>query len=35
MAAFLVAQIALSRSVKVPASAGDGSVHVPSDHEGP
>jgi DHA1 family bicyclomycin/chloramphenicol resistance-like MFS transporter len=31
-AAFLVAQIALRRSVKVPASTGNGSVHVPFDH---
>jgi DHA1 family bicyclomycin/chloramphenicol resistance-like MFS transporter len=31
-AAFLVAQIALRRSVKVPASAGDRSVDVPFAH---
>jgi hypothetical protein len=30
--AFLVAQIVLRRSVKVPAPAGDRSVHAPFDH---
>jgi DHA1 family bicyclomycin/chloramphenicol resistance-like MFS transporter len=35
VAAFLVAQIALRRSVKVPASTGDGSVHVQFDHGDP
>ena len=32
VAAFLVAQIALRRRVKVPASAGGGSVHLQFDH---